>query len=198
MHVVFLAGGIASGKSTVARELERRGAWRIDLDALSRDVCLPGSDVLAELAQAFGPDVLDARTGELSRGLLARRAFASAEKTTELESIMHPAIFAELARRLATPQDADVCVVEVPLLDRALAAGVMPDEVVCVTCPTEVRRVRAVGRGMDAADFDRRDAQQPSQDYLRSHADTELHNDGEAEDLLAQVDAWWQSTTKGH
>ena len=79
MYTVFLAGGIASGKSSVARELERRGAWRIDLDQVSRAVLEPGSDCLPEIADAFGDDLLDPQTGELDRGLLAGRAFADAE-----------------------------------------------------------------------------------------------------------------------
>ena len=58
LYTVFLAGGIASGKSSVARELERRGAWRIDLDQVSRAVLEPGNDCLPEIADAFGDDLL--------------------------------------------------------------------------------------------------------------------------------------------
>ena len=71
MYIVFLAGGIASGKSTVARELERLGAWRIDLDRISRDVLEPGGECTLAIADAFGQDVLDPITGALRRGLLA-------------------------------------------------------------------------------------------------------------------------------
>ena len=73
MHVVFLAGGTGSGKSTVARELERLGAWRIDLDELSRAVLEPGTACLGEVADAFGDDLVDRETGALDRALLARR-----------------------------------------------------------------------------------------------------------------------------
>ena len=62
MRTVFLTGGIASGKSTVARELERLGAWRIDLDELSRRVLEPGSPCLGEVTRAFGDDLVDPRT----------------------------------------------------------------------------------------------------------------------------------------
>lgn len=191
MYEVLLAGGTASGKSTVARELERLGARRIDLDQVSRDVCAAGSEVCRRLAEAFGADVLDPRTGELDRTLLARRAFSSEESTRELEAIELPAIGEELARRVRTAGDG-VVVVEVPLLDRVEGMLDDVDEVVCVTCPLEVRRRRACGRGMGPADFDRRVARQPNDEYLRAHADTVLDNSGDEGALVARVGAWWK------
>lgn len=195
LYTVFLAGGIASGKSSVARELERRGAWRIDLDQVSRAVLEPGSDCLPEIADAFGDDLLDPQTGELDRGLLAGRAFADAEACALLEKIEMPHIKRMLVRTLegegcclTAPA---VCVVEVPLLDRVEDMLDLADEVVCVTCPVEVRRVRAIGRGMDGADFDRRVANQPTEEYLRAHADTVLDNSGAPERLATALDAWW-------
>lgn len=102
MHTVFLAGGTASGKSTAARELERLGAWRIDLDELSRAVLAPGSECLSEVCDAFGDDVVDAGTGVLDRALLARRAFADAESAELLERIELPHIRAMLVRMLTS------------------------------------------------------------------------------------------------
>ena len=191
MYEVLLAGGTASGKSTVARELERLGARRIDLDQVSRDVCAAGSEVCRRLAEAFGADVLDPRTGELDRALLARRAFSSEESTRELEAIELPAIGEELARRVRTAGDG-VVVVEVPLLNRVEGMLDDVDEVVCVTCQLEVRRRRACGRGMGPADFDRRVAHQPNDEYLRAHADTVLDNSGDEGALVARVGAWWE------
>ena len=196
LYTVFLAGGIASGKSTAARELERLGAWRIDLDALSREVLDPGTDCTAEVAAAFGDDLLDPDTGELDRHLLARRAFGSDEAARLLERIELPYI----GRRLEDVLSDDSCgakeppcaVVEVPLLDRMGELMGLADEVVCVTCPVSLRRARAMGRGMEAEDFDARAARQPDDDYLRSHADFEMRNDGDERSLLSQVDAWWR------
>ena len=191
MRTVFLAGGIASGKSTVARMLEERGARRIDLDALSREVCLPGSEALKRIVQRFGDDVIDSENGELRRGVLAQRAFATTESTRALEDITHPAIFGALERRLAEAAESDVCIVEVPLLDRAQAFTSVADEVLCVVCPRDIRLRRAVSRGMDADDFERRDTQQPSEEYLREHATTVLVNDGSTASLERRVDEWW-------
>lgn len=199
MYVVFLAGGIASGKSTVARELERLGAWRIDLDRISRDVLEPGGECTQEIAREFGEDVLDPATGQLRRGLLARRAFATDEDAARLEKIELPYIRCRLEEVLGDDGCTDaargphVAVVEVPLLDRMEDALGLADEVVCVTCPLGLRRVRAQGRGMDPDDFDARARRQPTDEYLRSKADVELANAGDQEDLLRQVDAWWQA-----
>lgn len=76
-HTTFLAGGIASGKSTVARLLHDRGAWLCDLDLVSREVLEAGSPVLEAIAAEFGDDLVDGDTGELNRGELAARAFAT-------------------------------------------------------------------------------------------------------------------------
>ena len=195
MYTVFLAGGTASGKSTVARELERLGAWRIDLDELSRAVLAPGEPCVAEVCAAFGDDLVDSGTGELDRALLARRAFADPDSAELLEKIELPHIRAMLARMLTSgicgQLEPVCCVVEVPLLDRVESMTDLADEVVAVTCPLEVRRLRAQGRGMDPGDFDRRVARQPSEVYLRARATTVLDNTGDEKDLVARVRAWW-------
>ena len=102
MYTVFLAGGIASGKSTVARELERLGATRIDLDQLSREVLAAGSPCLAEVTSAFGEELLDPVTGELNRSLLASRVFGSKELLARLEQIELPTYDASLEESLMT------------------------------------------------------------------------------------------------
>lgn len=192
-RVVFLCGGIASGKSTVSRELAARGARCVDLDVLSRESTRAGSVVNERLAQAFGHDVVDDNTGELRRDVLARRAFASPERTRELEAITHPAIRELLEQWLLSHADAVVCVVEVPLPDRVEDLLSLADEVLCVTCPVELRRVRAIARGMSAEDFDARVARQPSDDYLASIATTVIDNSSSNEHLHARIDEWWQT-----
>ena len=60
-----------------------------------------------------------------------------------------------------------------------------------VTCPIQVRRIRALGRGMTEADFDARSQRQLTDDGYAQLADTAISNEGSAEDLFAQIDAWW-------
>ena len=195
MYVVFLAGGIASGKSTVARELRDRGACCVDLDALSREATAPGSDALARIAHEFGADVLDDK-GNLRRSVLAQRAFCSKERTQELERIVHPHIRALLRAWLEGNREQDICVVEIPLLDRVEDLVPMADEVLCVTCPVEVRRERAIGRGMDGADFDARASKQASDAYLDEHGTSFIRNVGTRAELQHEINQWWEGALR--
>ena len=197
MRCAFLAGGIASGKSTVSRLLREKGAWVVDLDQVSRDVLQPGSPLLDELSAEFGDDIVDGQTGELNRGLLAKRAFASAEATDRLEQIELPAIRERLAQVLTTSCCATTApaltVVEVPLLDRVEDMFSLADDILVVVAPMDLRRERAVGRGMTSEDFDVRVSKQPSEDYLRAHATHVFDNSGNEEALRKQVDLWWDA-----
>ena len=192
MYVALLAGGIASGKSTAALLLEEKGALRLDLDVLSRDVTAAGSETCRRIADEFGEDVLDEDTGELRRAVLASRVFGSDESTARLEGIVHPAIRALLELRMREASDRQVCVVEVPLLDRVEDLAERADEVICVVCPLAVRRVRAQARGMTADDFDARVARQPADEYLRSHSDVVWENDGTCKKFKTMIDLWWR------
>ena len=199
MYTVLLAGGIGSGKSTVARDLEALGCRRIDLDQLSREVLRRGSKVLQQIADAFGSDVVSPKTGELNRRLLAERAFATQADAERLEAIELPAIRALLAQRLeelASSQcPPEICVVEVPLLDRMGEGISLADEVLVVSCPLALRRKRAIERGMDGDDFDARVANQPSDEWLRAHATCVIENDGSYEDLVNRVRRWYDERT---
>ena len=193
MYVAYLAGGIGSGKSTAAAELEELGCARIDLDQLSREVLAPESPLLADIAEVFGADVLDDR-GQLNRGRLAERAFATEESAARLEELELPAIRDLLAKRLSELEcsgDAECCIVEVPLLDRMVDSLDDADEVVVVWCPIALRRERAIGRGMRGEDFDARAARQPSDAWLREHATTLLDNTAGRAELSAQVRNWF-------
>lgn len=194
MYTVFLSGGIASGKSTVARKLVRLGATTIDLDQISREVLCAGSPTVEAIGKVFGADLVDPTTGELNRSLLAQRAFSNEQSASKLESIEIPAITRTLMSELRTKesQGVRVCVVEVPLLDRVESLLSLPDEIVCVVAPLELRRKRAIERGMTGVDFDRRVALQPTDQYLRSHATAVIENTGDLQELIQQVDAWWQ------
>ena len=195
-YTVFVVGGIASGKSTVARLLEQQGALRIDLDELSREVLAPGSPCLEEVADAFGSDLLD-EDGSLDRALLAERAFETPEEARRLEAIEMPYIKALLGDRLTVVSCSSslpsLVAVEVPLLDRVEDMLPLADEVLAVTAPLALRRERAAGRGLSEEDFEARLANQPTDEYLRSKATAVIENDGTMSDLRRRVD-WWLAT----
>src|SRR6186713_819422 len=97
---VGLTGGIASGKSTVARLFEALGVPVIDTDVLAREVVAPGQPLLGEIAARFGAGVL-AADGSLDRGALRTLVFADSTARADLEQLMHPAIRALLEARSA-------------------------------------------------------------------------------------------------
>ncbi len=96
---VGLTGGIASGKSTVARIFRELGAHVLDADRIARDIVPPGSPALARIARAFGKEMLRP-DGTLDRAALGTLVFADAGKRRVLEGILHPLILDEIDRRV--------------------------------------------------------------------------------------------------
>jgi dephospho-CoA kinase len=118
MLKVGLTGGIASGKSTVARAFGEMGAHVLDADRIARDLVTPGSPALALIVEAFGREVLHP-DGTLNRGALGAVVFADAGKRRLLEGILHPLILAEIDRRIGELERADpqgLAVVEAALI----------------------------------------------------------------------------------
>ncbi|MBC3186911.1 dephospho-CoA kinase [Corynebacterium sp. zg-331] len=187
MRKVGLTGGIGSGKSTVAALLARVGFPVVDADLLAREIVEPGQSALEELARAFGPEILRP-DGCLDRAALAERAFADARHTELLNSIMHPRIEAETARRFAAVEaaGATVAIYDMPLLvEKGLHRGM--DLTVVVDADPETRVTRLVGRGMSAQDARRRMAAQIDDAARRAAADVLIDNNGSSERLEEQV-----------
>lgn len=101
--VVVLTGGIGSGKSTVAKIFETKGAYVIDADQLSREVVRIGQPALSAIEQRFGPSILLAN-GELNRTKLAEIIFTNHDQRTWLEHLLHPLIHAAFHKHLSTIQ----------------------------------------------------------------------------------------------
>lgn len=149
MILYGLTGGIGMGKSTAARLLEERGVPVVDTDVLAREVVEPGQPALAEIARAFGTDMLDAR-GALRRDALARVVFGDEARRRELEAITHPRIRERwLAQAAAWKARGRPCgVVVIPLLYETAAAPQF-DRVVCVACSARSQAQRLQARGWD-------------------------------------------------
>lgn len=197
MHTVFLIGSIASGKSTAARYLERCGAHRIDLDAVCKSLYVPGSELVAALSRAFGDDILD-EAGAVRPRNLAARAFSDATSTARLESLVYPTLEERLRTLLAgLQQDTDapsLVIVEVSAPKSFTDAFALADEVLAITAPYEERRARACARGMEAADFEARDALQLDDAGLCALATTVIENVGDDTALFDALDAWLERT----
>lgn len=191
MLTVGLTGGMGSGKSSVSARLREHGARVVDADAIAREVVAPGEPALAELAEAFGADVIRA-DGTLDRALLARRAFADEASRRRLNAITHPRIAARTAELFALARPGEVLVHDMPLLIENGLAG-DHDLVVVVHAPEETRVRRLVeSRGVDAADARRRIAAQIDDATRLAAADVVLDNSGTREGLVEQVDRLWR------
>lgn len=176
----------------MARALARRGAVVIDADAIAREVVEPGRPGLAAVVERFGEEILDAG-GRLDRPRLAALVFGDAAARADLNTIVHPLVAAETARRAAAVPDDSVVVFDVPLLVEAARSGY--DVVVIVEAPEDVRLERLVGRGMDPDDARRRMAAQASDAERRKVADVVVDNSGSEAELEAQVEGLWARLT---
>lgn len=192
MYKVLLAGGLASGKSTVSDLLRGLGAEVESLDRISIEV-RNSPDVAADLAEAFGPQILDDE-GMTIPSEIAARAFASSESVETMNSICLPKINARAAEYLLEGEgDAPMRVLEVPLLDKAPELLELADEVLLVEAPLDVRVERAVSRGLTEEDARNRIGNQAGQLELERMADTLIANDSTPEELERKVRAWWDS-----
>jgi dephospho-CoA kinase len=187
---IGLTGGIASGKSTVARLLQALGVGVVDADQIAREVVAPGSDGLREVVAAFGADVL-APDGALDREKLAALVFGNDTARAKLQAITHPRIGRLSAERIAAlhASAAPYVVYDAPLLvevgaHRGLGALI----VVAAEEANQVARAYARG-GMSEAEARRRiGAQLPLARKIEA-ADYVIYNDGSLEDLERETRA---------
>jgi dephospho-CoA kinase len=193
MLLVGLTGGIASGKSVVARRLAEHGAVVVDADAIAREVVEPGTPGLARIAEEFGPEVI-AAGGSLDRAALGAIVFADPAKLAVLNGITHPAVLELSQRRFAEAGAADphaVVVYDVPLLSEVRGKAEF-DVVVVVSAPEETRIERMVSlRGMSREEAERRIRSQVSEVERRALADHVIESGGTLDETLAQADELW-------
>lgn len=187
--VLGLTGGIAAGKSSVAAMFADLGATVVSADQLARDVVAPGSPVLAELAAAFGTEVLDT-AGGLDREALGRIVFADAAARARLNALTHPAIarLAEHRLRALREQQVPLVVYEAALLFEA-GAETRVDRVLVVTATLEVQRQRLAERDrLSPAEIEARIAAQWPQAEKVARADYLIDNSGSLADTRRQVE----------
>lgn len=189
IRVFGLTGGLASGKSSVARMLRERNVPVIDADMLAREVVEKGSDGLAEIVKLFGEEVL-LPDGSMDRPKVAQIVFGDADKRRALNRIVHPRIAALSAERISALDAAGepIACYEAPLLvENGLADAFRP--LVVVAASEEVQVARAMAR--DAATEEQVRARLAAQLPLAAKvaaADFVIDNGGDAAATERQVD----------
>jgi dephospho-CoA kinase len=182
---VGLTGGLAAGKSTVARLLAEHGLTVFDADRLVAELYGPGQPGAARVRELFGDSALGP-DGSVDRTRLAALVFREPDALRRLEAAIHPLVrdrFEEVAGRIG-----GIVVVEATRLVEA-GWGDDLDLVVTVEAPAELRLERAVARGMDREEARRRLAAQGEGEARRRRADRVLVNDGDLAALRDEVES---------
>ena len=189
-YVVGLTGGIASGKSEIARRFQALGVQVIDADVAARDVVDVGSEGLAEVVAAFGHGVLDA-AGALDRTAMRRQVFDDPGARARLEAIVHPRVRALLETGCATATS-DYVIAAIPLLAEGGGREHYPwlARILVVDVSQGIQLTRLLQRdGIDPALAQRMVAAQASREQRLAIADDVIVNDGSLEALATHVEA---------
>ncbi|WP_010272016.1 dephospho-CoA kinase [Paenibacillus senegalensis] len=189
-----LTGGIASGKSTVSKLLADRGAIIVDADQIAREVVLPGTPLLSEVAQTFGEEILLA-DGSLNRKKLGSIVFSDEAKRKKLESMLHPAIRKLMRERMEDAEAAQpdkLVVVDIPLLYESDLAHLF-EEVIVVYVPVEIQIERLMSRdGLSQEQALQRIETQMPIELKKQKADVVIDNSGSLEQTARQIEEYMQ------
>ncbi|MBX3011929.1 MAG: dephospho-CoA kinase [Caldilineaceae bacterium] len=190
MYIIGLTGNIATGKSTVLRYLQQKGAYVLDADQLAHQSMQPGTHAYRTIIETFGPTVLQP-SGAIDRPRLGQIVFSDPGKLAQLEAIVHPAVF-ELARHQLAGVTAKVVILEAIKLLEAGQLVTLCDEIwVIVAEPArQLQRLRET-RNMREDEARRRMAAQSPQAEKVKRADRVIDNNSTTAALLAQLDIAW-------
>jgi len=195
MIVVGIVGTPAGGKSTVAARLKELGAEWINADLIAREV-LGRAEIQRQVLEYFGSSMA-LENGEIDRALLAAAVFGDVEENRQalryLESVVHPPTRREITVRLreAAERGCWVAVLDVPLLLEA-NWDVCCDEIWSVDSPWADRLQRAQGRGWDADELKRREANQLTISEKNRLSNLQITNDSSLADLHSTVNERWE------
>ncbi|AAR33844.1 dephospho-CoA kinase [Geobacter sulfurreducens] len=192
MNIIGLTGGIASGKSTVSRILERLGAVVIDADQLAREAVMPGTSAHRSIVAAFGEGIL-LPDGAIDRKALGSIIFADSSARKRLEAITHPAIrdLAELRLAELRRSGVPVAVYMAALLIEAGATDRVDEVwVVYVDRETQVRRVMARD-GLSRSEAEQRLAAQMPMEEKAARGQVVIDNNGTPEELERRIEEIW-------
>ncbi|MFC5526645.1 dephospho-CoA kinase [Rhodanobacter ginsengisoli] len=185
--VIALTGGVAAGKTAVARRFTALGVPVHDADVAAREVIEPGTPGLAAVVAAFGADVLDG-SGRLDRRSMRERVFADPEARKTLEAIIHPRVRQWLFERALT-EHAPYCLLAIPLLAENIDHYRWVNRVLLVDAPESVQVKRLMARdGIGETLARRMLAQQASRAERLALADDVIENSGDESALDRAVD----------
>lgn len=192
MITIFVTGGIGSGKSTLMRFFEAKGAGVVYADKVGHEN-LRNAAMKDELRAAFGNKIFNSE-GEIIRSELAACAFSSSQNTALLDSITQPRLYEGCLCHISDlGKNHEVVVLEMAILDGRDDFYRKADIVIAVTTSPEVRIARLMHlRGFSEEDARNRLANQVPEEQRLSIADVVFTNNGSIEDFEAQISLWWE------
>ena len=189
MLKVALTGGIATGKSHVLERFRRLGVPCLDADLLAHGVEAAGTEATQAIAARFGDGVL-AKDGSVDRAKLGPIVFADSVARSDLEAIVHPAVYRAITaglRAFELTGNPRLAVVDVPLLFESGRASDF-DTVIATVCNPDIQLARLIARGMSSEDAQRRLAAQLPAAEKAARANHVIDTSGTFEETDAQVD----------
>ena len=187
--IVGLTGNIATGKSEVARMLAEMGACIIDADLVAHKVMLPDGPAYPAVVDAFGLEIL-AADGVIDRAKLGAIVFRDPNALQRLEAAVHPAVIAEVDRRISQATEPVVVVEAIKLVEAGMHRRY--DALWVVTAPRRSQIERIVtSRGLTETEAALRIDAQPPQEEKAALADVVIVNDGSLDALREKVEGAW-------
>jgi dephospho-CoA kinase len=193
--LIGLTGNIATGKSMVGEMLAGLGASVIDADRVAHEVMRAGGSAFRAVVEAFGPAIL-AGDGTIDRAKLGDIVFRDAGALARLEAAVHPAVIAEVDRRIARATEPVVVVEAIKLIETGMHCDY--DALWVVTAPRHLQIARLMAaRGLTEEEAVLRVDAQPPQEEKAALADRIFVNDGNLDQLQQEVRrAWTQLRTR--
>jgi dephospho-CoA kinase len=191
MFLIGLTGGIAAGKTTVAKLWTELGGIEIDADLVAREVVEPGTKGAKLIAETFGSEFFDAE-GNLDRKALGAIVFNDVSKRKQLEAIVHPLVRTRTRELLAVVPADSIVIYNVPLLVEA-DVDLPFDVVVTVEAPDDVRIKRLMdSRGYSALEAKARIDNQAKPIERAQRADFILNSNQSVDLLMADARKLWK------
>lgn len=197
MKIIGLTGGIASGKSTVAKMLEDKGAHILDADKLAREAVEPDQPAWQEIVNWLGQSIL-LPDRSIDREKLGSAVFKDRRMLEKLNKIVHPWVgsrFISLSEEIKKQDPDAILVYDIPLL---IEAGMqkLVDHILLVYVPQEIQLARLRQRdGLSLTDAQMRIRAQMPIEEKKKHAHTVIDNSETLAKTLEQVDHFWQKIT---
>ena len=186
---IALTGGIATGKSYVAKKLHEAGVPLVDADVLAREVVAPGTAGLSAVRRRFGPDAVR-RDGSMDRVRIAQIVFKDKRARLDLEAIIHPAVQKAVNEFFdALPKRTPFAIADIPLLYETSREKQF-DAVIVVACPRDIQLQRVMERNnLSKEDAERRLAAQLPIDKKIEKATYVIKTDGTFDQTDEQIAA---------